>query len=95
MSIQLRIDRLVIDEALLAGERATRVRDAIEHELAGLLARPGSIDALRGIGTVAALPRATLPLASHPHDRLGHRIAVAVEQGLGLSIAAHTGGRHG
>jgi protein involved in polysaccharide export with SLBB domain len=95
MSIELHIERLVLDEALLGGERGTQVRDAIERELAGLLARPGTIGALRGIGAVAALPPATLQPASQPYDRLGARIAVAVEHGLGITPATRAGGMHG
>jgi hypothetical protein len=32
-------------------------------------------------------------LASHPHERLGPRIATAVQHGLGISPAAHVAGK--
>lgn len=93
MSIVLHIERLVIDEALLGGERAGSVRAALERELAQRLAQPGAIDTLRGLGAIAALSPATLPLASTPHDRLGMRIATAVQQGLGITPALRGAGR--
>lgn len=93
MSIELHIERLVIDEAALGGERAGSVRAALECELGRLLAQPGAADTLRGLGAAATLPPATLPLASHPHERLGPRIATAVQHGLGISPAAHVAGK--
>ncbi|MGS1121462.1 hypothetical protein [Rhodanobacter sp. UC4436_H3] len=93
MNIELHIERLVLDEALLGGERAGNVRAALEGELARLLTRPGAVDALRGLGAVATLPAATLPAASHPHERLGVRIATAVQHGLGITPAARVAGK--
>ena len=84
MSIVLHIERLVLDEALLGGEHAGSVRDALERELAQRLAQPDAVDTLRDLGAVAALPPATLPPAMHPQQRLGPRIATAVQQGLGV-----------
>ena len=95
MSIELHIERLVVDQTLLAGERGTRVRGAIERELAELLARPGTVEALRGIGAVTALPPARLPPVTQTHDHLGARIAVAVGHGLGIATTTAAGGRHG
>ena len=93
MSIELHIERLVLDEALLGGERAGNVRAALEGELARLLTRPGAVDALRGLGAVATLPPARLPTASDPHERLGPRIATAVQRGLGITPAPSVAGK--
>lgn len=93
MSIELHIERLVLDEALLGGERAGNVRAALEGELARLLTRPGAVDALRGLGAVATLPPARLPTACDPHERLGPRIATAVQHGLGITPAARVAGK--
>jgi hypothetical protein len=93
MSIALHIERLVIDEAVLGGERAGHVRAAIERELAQRLAQPGAVDTLRGLGTIAALPPATLPPAGYAHDRLGMRIATAVQHGLGITPATRGAGK--
>lgn len=93
MSIELHIERLVIDEAALGGEHAAGVRAAVERELARRLAQPGAVDALRGLGAVDTLPSATLPPASHPHDRLGVRIATAVQHGLGIIPATRVAGK--
>ena len=93
MSIVLHIERLVIDEAVLGGERAGSVRATIERELAQTLAQPGSADALRSLGAIAALPPATLPPAGHMHDRLGTRIATALQHGLGITPATRGAGK--
>lgn len=84
MSIVLHIERLVVDEALLGGERAATVPAAIERELGRLLVAPGAAVALRGIGSIASLPPAPLPLGRHPKDQLGTRIATAASQALGV-----------
>lgn len=84
MSIELNIERLVIDAAVLGGEPAGDVRAAIEQELARVLTRPGAADSLRGLGAVAALSPAALPPVGKPHDHLGPRIATAVQSGLGI-----------
>ncbi|GAP66347.1 hypothetical protein MBSD_n1654 [Mizugakiibacter sediminis] len=88
MKIDLHIERLVLDGALLGGERAADVRAALQRELARQLAAPGALDALRGLGAVDALPPLPLKQARHAHDRLGGRIAAAVGQGLGIAAAA-------
>jgi len=93
VSIVLHIDRLVIDEAVLGGERAASVLATIERELAQKLAQPGSADTLRSLGAIAALPPATLPPAGHMHDRLGTRIATALQHGLGITPAARGAGK--
>ena len=93
MSIELHIERLVIDEAALGGERAAGVRAAIERELTRRLAQPGAVDALRGLGAVATLPPATLPTAGHPHERLGVRIATAVQHRLGIIPVTRVAGK--
>lgn len=93
MSIELHIERLVIDETALGGERAGSVRTALEAELGRLLAQPGVVDALRSLGAAAALPPVMLPSAGHPHERLGPRIATAVQRGLGIPPAPSVVGK--
>lgn len=93
MSIELRIERLVIDAALLGGESAADVRAAIEHELAQRLAQPGTAEALRGLGTVNCLPPVPLAAAGHSRPALGMRIAAAVGEGLGAPPAVAPAGR--
>ncbi|MEO7052020.1 MAG: hypothetical protein ABI128_10180 [Rhodanobacter sp.] len=88
MRIELHIERLVIDEALLGGERSSAVCVAIEQQLGRAMTAPGTFAALRDIGSVANLPPAMLAPASHPNDRLGSRIAIAVQRGLGVSSTA-------
>lgn len=102
MRIELHIDRLVLDGALLGGERTADVRAALQRELTALLGVPGALEALRGLGAVDALPPLRLGQARHARDRLGGRIATAVGQGLGIGTVAPTpgaggaqGGRHG
>ncbi len=87
MSIELHIERLVIDAALLRGERADRMRATIERELAQGLGGAGVVERLRGLGMLDALPTTPLLPATHPAEQLGTRIAAAVQQGLGLPVA--------
>ena len=84
MSIVLHIEWLVLDQALLGDERASAVRTEIERELSLRLRQPGAVDALRGMGAVAALPTGTLP-AVLARERLGSRVATAVQGSLGVS----------
>lgn len=102
MSIVLHIERLVLDEAVLGGERAGRVRAELERELKRQLSSPGATHVLPGIGTVVSLPSCALPGVAHVRDGIGARIAAAVGQGLGVAPAVHgggvsgvNGGRHG
>ncbi len=82
MRIELHIERLLLDQALLGGERASAVQQAIERELGQLLATPDAFSALRSIGHVTSLPPLPLPPASPSRERLGRRIANAVHSGL-------------
>jgi hypothetical protein len=84
VSIELHIERLVIDESLLGGERVRAIGAAIEHELSRGLLAPGTPTALRGLGSVVSLPPATLPPAHPSHGGLGPCIAAATLQSLGL-----------
>jgi hypothetical protein len=92
VSIELHIERLVIDEAVLGGERADAVRAAIERELVRRLRLPGTADNLHHLGPVAALPSAALPAATLSPEPLGVRIASAVHQGLGFDTTVHDRG---
>ena len=83
MSIVLHIERLVIDEALLGGERPAAVGMAMTRELQRLLARPNALDLLAGVGAVTSLPPGRLPPSAAAADPLGLRLARAVHQVLG------------
>ena len=87
MSIALHIERLVIDEALLGGERAADVRVAIERELARQLMHPGARQSASRLGVLATLPAAVLPPVTHPREQLGTRIAMAVGQRLDIDAS--------
>jgi hypothetical protein len=93
MSIELHIERLVLDEALLGGERAATVSDALTRELTRRLGHPVAAQALRGLGNLPSQPSVTLPPPSHPGDRLGPRIARAVQQSLVPTGPRDAGGR--
>ncbi len=82
MSIVLHIDRLVIDEALLGGERPDRVRATIERELAQRLMQPGTVATLAGLGQVASLP--TLDLLPGASATLGHRLARTLARSVSM-----------
>jgi hypothetical protein len=82
VSIVLHIDRLVLDEALLDGERPLAVRSAIERELAATLAQPFASKALQRIDAAASLPVVPLPSTLYRQDLLGSRVARAVQLAL-------------
>lgn len=84
MSITLHIDRLVIDQALLGEGGARALREGIERELSLRLMQGGTVEALQRIGAVAELPACRLPLATHPGEGMGARIASGIQQGLGV-----------
>ncbi|RUL78932.1 hypothetical protein [Dyella choica] len=86
MTIALHIERLVLDAALLDGERGEVVRSAIERELAQRLAGHDP-EVLRHIGAVASLPVQNLPQATLAHISIGARVAAATGNALGLSPA--------
>lgn len=97
MSIELHIERLVVDESLLAGGRAGELRDIIERSLAQRLASPHAVARLSSLGAVAALPAVDLPGGDSSLRHLGARVADAVGDGLGVPAGRRplSGGRHG
>jgi hypothetical protein len=95
MRIELHIERLVLDEALMGGERAAMVSDAITWELARRLAHPDAAQALLGLDNVASQRPIALPPPRHPGDRLGPRIAHAVQQLLELPAGPGDAGGRG
>lgn len=78
MSLTLRIDRLVIDAALMGGERASHARTAIERELAMQLTHANAADRARPPSAATGRPSMTPPARVHPHRRLGAQIATAI-----------------
>ena len=92
MKIHLHIERLVLDASVLGNERAGDVRAALERELGRLLTQPGAVDTLRSVGCVAALPWMSLPVATHPREQLGSRIAAGVQCSLGITSTRTTPG---
>jgi hypothetical protein len=84
MAITLHIERLVLDEALLHGERTAALRTAFEQALSERLAAQADLEPLRRIGVVPALPPSTLPAAGQHRESLGVRLAAAVGEGIGL-----------
>ena len=87
MRIELRIDRLLVDESLLGKESPGGVRLSLERELTRLLSSPGAAEALQRIGAVDALRPGDLPAARWQRDGLGTRVATVVGRGLGLEAA--------
>ncbi|MCP1375232.1 hypothetical protein [Dyella lutea] len=84
MRIELRIERLALDQPLLGGELAADVRAALERELGRILGGPGATDALRRIGCVDAITAPSISDGGRAQGGLGTRIAGAVGQGLGI-----------
>ncbi|MGB3838085.1 MAG: hypothetical protein ABS82_16665 [Rhodanobacter sp. SCN 67-45] len=88
MSIVLHIERLVIDEAALGGERGVDVRASLQRELTRWLAAPGAHEALANLGAVDGLPSLQLAPARQKSGPLAARIAAAVGAGLGIETSA-------
>jgi len=97
MSIVLHIERLVVDESLLAGGRAENLRGIFERALAGRLASPHAMEHLSSMGAAPSLPSVDLPEGSPPSRHLGARVADAVGDGLGVPAIRRplSGGSHG
>lgn len=94
MKIDLRIDRLVLDAALLNGGRADAVAAAIESALTRQLAMPGVAEALGAIGHVDALPvRALVTHAEAQPRNLGADIATSLGEALGIAAQHASGDR--
>lgn len=85
MSIELHIERLVIDEAVLGGQGPGLMRAAIERELTKRLAQPGTGAVLADLGHVASVPTSNLP-AGTP-STLGHRLAQTLARTMGVPIS--------
>lgn len=84
MRVDVHIERLVLDESLLGGERPVQVGAALERALRRMLGGPGGTVALRRIGRVNAIPPLSLPDGSRTPRELGARIASAVGRGIGI-----------
>lgn len=91
MSIELHIERLVIDAAVLGGERAGAVRQLFERELAQWLAQPGAIETLRRVGSVMMLAPVSLQAATRSAPRVGARLAAAVGRSIGVDATDGSG----
>lgn len=86
MTVHLHIERLVLDESLLHGERAATVGQAIERELAKRFATMEPTAAWWHIGAVPSLPSVTLRAPRHPGETLGARVADAVGQSINAGM---------
>jgi len=87
VKVALHIERLVLDEALLASESTRGIGALIERELARHLAAPGAAERL---GRLGAVDRLRAPPAG-TRGALGTRVAAAVGESLAgpaQSIAA-------
>jgi len=83
MKIELRIDRLIVDEALLGDERRHALLRNVQRELQARLAAGDAAPALARSGAIDA-PAPATPAASAARASLAARIADAVATRLGL-----------
>lgn len=84
MKIRLHIEQLVLDGLPVTNLQGLQVRDAVERELAQLLAADGLSEDLRRGGAVLHVRCGAIQLAKANHaTRLGRQIAGAVYGGVG------------
>jgi hypothetical protein len=83
MSIEVHVERLVLDGLALAPAERAALGAGFEHELGALLERHGLGGGLASGATVPSLPGGVVALAPNGgHAALGQRIAAAVHGGL-------------
>jgi hypothetical protein len=84
MSLELRIERLVLDGIEVAPAQRPALRAAVEAELARLLAGDGIAPELLARGATARVSGGPVELGGQPEPGLlGSRIAHAVHGGIG------------
>lgn len=98
MTIVLRVERVIVDDALAVNSIAA-LRESLENELAKQLASAIPGQAWQRIGSVPSLPPTICSSAHERNDGLGPRVASAVVKQLqtasvGTAIVGR-GPRHG
>ncbi|HEY4146802.1 hypothetical protein [Pinirhizobacter sp.] len=88
MSIHLRIDRLIVDPALLAGVTPRQFQKALQAELAMHLAGPDAHESLKALGNVPALPTTT---AGHVGKPLAIGVGASLAGAMGISRSPRRG----
>lgn len=83
MKVELHIDRLVVDDAVLGRGSRRAVLEELQRELAARLAAPGAAAGIAGLGAIEVLPPAHPRTPPASGGSPGMRIAVAVAEGLG------------
>jgi hypothetical protein len=83
-TIQVHIDRLILDGIAVPHAQRPHLQAAVEAELTRLLTNGGIASHLTTGGTVPHLPGGAIDLSPHSNPtQLGHQIAHAVYRGIG------------
>lgn len=83
MSVHVRIDRLILDPALLGDLSPRKVQQAIEQAMKVHLAVPGAAASLSRLGHLDAMPSHAMPAGS---AALGVRVGNAISHVLGTAV---------
>jgi hypothetical protein len=95
MSINVHIERLILDGLSVTDAQSPIIGAAVERELARLLARGGLERSLQSGGAWATLPVEAVQLTSSKPSQLGQQIAQAVYGGIGLEPSPTSGTKAG
>jgi hypothetical protein len=83
MSINVHIERLILDGPYFGSAQGTAIGAAVEVELGRLLAKGGVESSFQAGGAWASTPASMVELRSKNPAQLGQQIALAVYQGIG------------
>jgi hypothetical protein len=87
-NVNLHIERLIVDGALIGSGRPAAVQSAVEVELTRLLTAGGLSRELAAGGTLPALSAGEIQFASGHPDTLGTQIARALYSSIAVSAGA-------
>jgi hypothetical protein len=87
MSVNLHIERLILDGLVVPDGDGPHIAAAVETELARLLGTSGLEASLRSSGAWPSVPAGSIRSAATKSAPLGRQIAKAVYQGIGPELS--------
>lgn len=95
MSINVHIERLILDGLSVSDAQGPIIGAALEKELARLLATGGLERSLQSAGAWASVPVRAVQLTASKPAQLGQQIAAAVYGGIGQELSPTSGTKAG
>lgn len=95
MSINIHIERLILDGLSVSDAQSPIIGAAVERELARLLATGGLERSLQSGGAWASVPVGAVQLTASKPAQLGRQIAQAVYGGIGQELPPTSGTKAG